>query len=258
MTSPLSVAGLRGEIAVHDTDEQLHRAVAAWLAAASADAVTEHGSFSIALPGGSTPRRLYELLASDEWRPRFRWEAWRVYFDDERASAPTDPASNYHLVRNALLDHVAIPAGSVHRMRGESPDLDAAAREYSSLLESTLLPDPTGVPRLDCTLLGLGTNGHTASLFPGTPALDVRDRWATRGLADYAPFDRITLTFPTLNASARVAFLVTGESKRAALQATAAGTVPAARVDPRQGTLHWFLDQAAAGGAPEAVRLSRD
>jgi 6-phosphogluconolactonase len=250
MISRLSVAGLRGEIAVHDTEQQLHQAVAAWLATASADAAAEHGSFSIALSGGSTPRGLYALLASDEWRPRFTWEKWRVYFADERACAPTDPASNYHMVRDALLDHVGLDARNVHRMLGESSDLDAAAADYAALLESTLPPDPAGTPRLDCTLLGLGTNGHTASLFPGTPALGVTDRWATRGLADYAPFDRITLTFPTLNASARVAFLVTGESKRAALEATAAGTAPAARVDPHHGTLHWFLDQAAAGDAP--------
>jgi 6-phosphogluconolactonase len=247
MTSGLSEAGLRGEIGVYATEEELFGAAAEWLATASANAVMEHGHFSIALPGGSTPRGLYQLLASDGWRPRFTWEAWRVYFDDERAIAPTDPASNYHMVRQALLDHVAIGAEHVHRMRGESEDLDAAAAEYSSLLESTLPRDATGAPRLDCTLLGLGTNGHTASLFPGTPALDVIDRWATRGRADYAPFDRITLTFPTLNASARIAFLVTGESKRAALRATAAATTPAARAVPRNGTLDWFLDRAAAG-----------
>jgi 6-phosphogluconolactonase len=257
MTSRPSAAGLRGEIAVYDTGDQLAVAVADWLATASANAVAEHGSFSIALAGGSTPRALYRLLTSDDWRPRFAWEAWRVYFDDERACAPTDPASNYHMVREALLDHVAIDAKHVHRMRAESPDLDAAAAEYSSLLEATLPPDTSGAPRLDCTLLGLGTNGHTASLFPDTPALDVTDRWATRGRADYAPFDRITLTFPTLNVSARVAFLVTGEEKRAALQATAAGTVPAALVDPHNGTLRWFLDRAAAGDAPEAVRVNR-
>ena len=97
-------------------------------------------------------------------------------------------------------------------------------------------------------LLGLGENGHTASLFPGTPALEVTDRWATRGLADYEPFDRITLTFPTINAAAAVAFMVTGAAKHEALAATARGDVPASRVRPTDGTLAWFLDAAAAAG----------
>jgi 6-phosphogluconolactonase len=135
-------------------------------------------------------------------------------------------------------------------MEAERPDLDAAATEYSALLAATLPPGPGGAPRLDCILLGLGTDGHTASLFPGTPALDVVDAWATRGRADYPPYDRITVTFPLINGGAAVAFLVSGESKRPALAGVAAGSVPAARVRPTHGELHWFLDHAAAGDPP--------
>jgi 6-phosphogluconolactonase len=170
-----------------------------------------------------------------------------VYFGDERACPPDDPASNYRLARETLLDHVPIPPDRVHRMEGERPDLDVAAAGYSALLGASLPPGPRGVPRLDCILLGLGTNGHTASLFPGTPALEVEDAWATRGLADYEPFDRITVTFPLIDAGAAVAFLVAGESKRDALAGVVAGTVPASRVRPVDGRLLWFLDRAAAG-----------
>ena len=132
-------------------------------------------------------------------------------------------------------------------MSGERPDLDAAAIEYSALLAGSLPSGPGGAPRLDVILLGLGENGHTASLFPGTPALGVTDRWATRGLADYEPFDRITLTYPAINAAAAVAFMVTGAGKDEALLATARGDVPASRVRPTDGTLTWFLDAVAAG-----------
>jgi len=146
-----------------------------------------------------------------------------------------------------LLSHVPIDPGHVHRMPGERPDLDAAAIEYSALMAGSLPSGPGGAPRLDVILLGLGENGHTASLFPGTPALEVTDRWATRGLADYEPFDRITLTYPAINATAAVAFMVTGAAKHEALLATARGEVPASRVRPTDGTLTWFLDAAAAG-----------
>ena len=132
-------------------------------------------------------------------------------------------------------------------MEAERADLDAAAAEYSALLASSLPAGAGGAPRLDCVLLGLGENGHTASLFPGTKALEVRDAWATRGLADYAPYDRMTLTFPTLNAAAGILFMATGENKREALRATAHGDVPASRVQPIDGSLLWLLDSAAAG-----------
>ena len=171
-----------------------------------------------------------------------------MYFADERACPPDDPASNYHLALTTLLSSVPIDPGRVHRMPAERADLDAAAAEYSDLLATSLPAGSHGAPRLDVILLGLGENGHTASLFPGTTALGVTDRWATRGLADYEPCDRITLTFPAINAAAAVGFMVTGAAKHAALTATGRGEVPASRVRPTDGTLAWFLDAAAAAG----------
>jgi 6-phosphogluconolactonase len=238
--------GLLGERIVSETPLDVAAVVATWIAANARTAFGDHGSFSIALSGGSTPRLLNQTLAGPQWHGRMNWEWWNVYFADERACPPDDPASNYHFAETTLLSHVPIESARVHRMQGERPDLDAAAADYSDLLASTLPRGPGGAPRLDVILLGLGENGHTASLFPGTPALHVADRWATRGLADYEPFGRITLTYPAINAAAAVGFMVTGTAKRAALAATARGEVPASGVHPDSGTLVWFVDSAAA------------
>jgi 6-phosphogluconolactonase len=235
-----------GERVVRDDAQAVADEVASWVTGAAQRAVDEHGSFSIALAGGSTPRLLYDVLAGPAWRDRVAWPSWHVYFGDERACPPDDPSSNYHLAETTLLRRVPIDPTRVHRMPAEQADLDAAAITYSALMASSLPAGASGAPRLDVVLLGLGENGHTASLFPGTPALEVTDRWATRGLADYEPYDRMTLTYPTINAAAAVAFMVTGSAKVAALAATARGEVPASRVSPTDGVLFWFLDAAAA------------
>jgi 6-phosphogluconolactonase len=239
---------LTGERVVSETATEVADAVASWVATQALRACGDHGGFSIALSGGSTPRLLNEMLSGPDWRERIDWSCWNVYFADERACAPDDPASNYHFAETSFLSRVPIDPGRVHRMRAERADLDAAAAEYSDLLASSLPSGSGGAPRLDVILLGLGENGHTASLFPGTPALEITDRWATRGLADYAPFDRITLTYPAINAAAAIGFMVTGAAKHAALAATARGEVPASRVRPTDGTLVWFIDAAAAAG----------
>ena len=233
-----------GDCDLSDDQESAARAAASLITALSLASTTRGRSFHIALAGGSTPKRAYELLAANPRRREVEWSRWQVWFGDERACPPDDPSSNDNMARTALLDHVRVEA--VHRMAGERADLDAAAAEYSSLLAATVPPGPHGAPCLDLVLLGLGENGHTASLFPGTAALDVTDAWATRGLADYAPFDRITLTFPAINAARHVVFMVTGGSKGEALRGVIAGTVPAARVKPVDGELHWILDREAA------------
>jgi 6-phosphogluconolactonase len=240
-------ARLPGRVTVLDGPLGVAVAAAEWLLGIAGERILGDGEFRVALAGGGTPRDLYQALAAPPWRERTRWDRWRVFFGDERACPPDDPRSNYRLVRDTLLDQVPIRAELVHRIEAERDDLDSAAAEYSTLLARTCPPSgPSPAPRLDCVLLGLGENGHTASLFPGDPALEVRDRWAVQSRADYAPYDRITLTFPVLNAAAHVAFLVTGGTKGEALRGVVRGTVPAAGVWPPDGELRWFLDTAAA------------
>jgi 6-phosphogluconolactonase len=223
-------------------------AAADWIVEIGGAAIAKDGRFRIALAGGSTPRTLYQVLAVPPHRERMDWRRWEVYFGDERACPPDNPASNCGMAREALLDLVPVRPELIHRMEAERADLDAAAAEYSSILASTCPPAaPGSAPRLDCILLGLGENGHTASLFPGDPALQVRNRWAVRSRADYAPFDRITVTYPVLNAAVHVAFLVTGPAKGEALRGVAEGRVPAAGVRPPDGELRWFMDTVAAG-----------
>lgn len=238
--------GLPGVVHVLRGEHDLAEAAASWVARESEEARVEHGYFAIALSGGGTPKALHERLTGLPFVEAVAWADWMVFWGDERAVPPEDEQSNYHMARETLLRHVSIPPERVHRMEAERADRDAAAREYASLLADTLSRGPGGAPRLHCTLLGLGENGHVASLFPGTPALDEERRWVVPGRADYAPYDRLTFTFPTINASERVVFLVSGGKKGDALRGVLDGTVPAARVQPRDGTLLWFLDEAAA------------
>ena len=241
------LARLPGTVSVSEDAVGLASAAADWLLGLASDAIARDGRFLVALAGGSTPRALYQALAASPWRERTQWDRWEVFFGDERAVPPEDEASNYQMARQSLLDHVPVAAERVHRMEAERAELDAAAEAYSSLLAETCpRVGPDAVPRLDCILLGIGENGHTASLFQGDPSLQVRDRWAVRSRADYAPYDRITVTFPVLNTASHVAFLVSGGSKGDALRGVVQGTVPAAGVQPPDGELRWFLDADAA------------
>jgi len=238
--------GLPGIVHVLPTPEALAESAASWLARESEESRAEHGYFAIALTGGSTPKGLYRRLTEPPYREAVAWATWMVFFGDERAVPPDDPQSNYRMAHEALLSHVPIPPERVNRMEAERPDLEEAAREYAALLADTLTRAPGGAPRLHCVLLGLGENGHVASLFPGTPALEAQRRWAVPGRADYAPFERLTVTFPVINAAQSVVLLVSGAAKGPALRGVVEGTVPAARVHPADGVLIWFLDQAAA------------
>lgn len=233
----MSGTELPGDVRLVTDPIALAAAAAEWVAAQCGGG----DDFRVAASGGSTPHFLYEALASSTFRDKINWQRWHVFFGDERAVAPDDAQSNYRLLVDTLLSRVSVPEHQVHRMEAERPDLDAAATEYSQLLEGEC-----GVPpSLDLVLLGLGADGHTASLFPGTMALEVGDAWATRGRAADPPVDRITMTLPAINAAACVAFLVTGSSKGDALRGVIEGSVPAARVRPSSGELIWFLDAAA-------------
>jgi len=202
----------------------------------------------IALAGGSTPRGLYELLADPPPQGSTDWSHWHIWFGDERAVPPADRASNYRLARETLLSRVAIPRAQVHRMAADEPDLEVAARLYDDELLRAVPKRVDAMPRLDVVLLGLGEDGHTASLFPGDAALEVRDRACVPARAPRPPHRRLTLTLPVLNAARQVIFLVTGAAKGEALRGVRAGTVPAARVRAPSGQVLWLLDEAAAEG----------
>jgi 6-phosphogluconolactonase len=202
--------------------------------------------FTVALSGGSTPRRLYQILATTSGR--VPWERVHVFWGDERCVPPDHPESNYRMAREALLDHVPLPAKNVHRVRGEwAPE--AAAQAYAVELE-----DFFGAPwpRFDLILLGLGSDGHTASLFPGSDTLHERERPIAVATATYQdrPAQRVTFTLPLINAARHVLFLVSGADKADIVQRvleTAGEHYPAGRVQPGAGRLTWLLDQAAAG-----------
>ena len=225
--------------------DALARHAAGWLLS---EALAKSGTFSIALSGGSTPQRLYQQLGQPPIRDRFPWQRTQVFWGDERFVPHGDASSNYRMAREALLSQVPIQAGNVHPMptEGVTPD-EAAVRYERTLMDfyggSVLDPNR---PIFDVTMLGLGTDGHIASLFPGTAVLDERSRWVSAVIGAKAE-PRITLTYPALESSRTIAILVAGHEKRAILDRLRNGddSLPAARLRPA-GHLHVMADAAAA------------
>jgi 6-phosphogluconolactonase len=227
--------------------EELSRAAAALIAGAAVEAVRERGVFTLGLSGGSTPVRTYQLLA-EAGRPAhsggagangllFPWAATQVYFCDERCVPPDDPESNFRLVQEALLARAPVPPENVHRIRGEDPDPGRAADAYARLLPA----------RLDLLVLGVGEDGHTASLFPGSPVLGERERRVAAVTGPKPPPRRITLTPPALAAAGRLLVLAAGEGKAGAVARALEGPSDPASCPAqfaRRGL--WLLDRAAA------------
>lgn len=221
-------------------------ALAQQLEIAAREAIRARGRFSLALSGGSTPRALYQLLAMPQWVQRLEWEKCDVFFGDERAVAPDDALSNFKMASEALLNYV--PA-RVHRMETERIDLGSAAHDYENLLDATC-------DRLDVVLLGLGDDGHTASLFPHSPQLNETEKWVTATpIASMEPrVRRLTLTFPAINAARFAWFLVSGAGKAARVAEVLNGPrdvqrLPSQGVVLQDGELAWFLDEEAARDA---------
>jgi 6-phosphogluconolactonase len=204
---------------------------------------------TVAVSGGSSPKLLFELLANPGFQGRIRWSNLQLFQVDERCVPPDDPQSNYRMIRQSLLEAVPLPEGNFHRMAAERPDREEAANEYSVELARVLAP-PTGeFPRFDLIFLGMGPDGHTASLFPGSAGLEERERWVIPNFAPSLKSNRITLTFPVLNAAAHVIFLVAGEDKAETLRQVLEGPpgkFPSQLVSPSNGRLSWFLDHSAA------------
>ncbi len=245
------------ELVILDNPDDLSREAAKRLVEYNKECVAQKERFTLALSGGNTPRNLYNLLAQSPARENIDWLNTYLFFGDERCVPPEHEDSNYWMVRESLLDKVSIPFANVFRMEGENPDPEKAASLYATQLqeffelESGDGPSPENFPSFDLVLLGMGPDGHTASLFPGTAALQERGRPVT---ANFVPkFDayRITLTAPTINRAAQVWFLVTGEDKAENLQRALEGeyqpqTLPSQLIKPHSGKLVWFMDKAAA------------
>jgi len=212
-------------------------------------AVAERGRFMWALSGGATPRATYARLAESPERARMPWEQTWVFFGDERCVPPDHPESNYRMASETLLAKVPVPAGQVFRMRGEAVDAEAAAAEYTRTLAEAFGTRRGELPRFDVILLGFGVDGHTASLFPGSPALKeiFRPVAAVHAAAAALP-QRLTLTYPVLNAAACVVFLGSGAEKAKVVKTMLGehARLPAAMVQPTDGTLLWILDRDAA------------
>ncbi len=223
----------------------LARRVADWLLGL---AQAKDGRFAISLSGGSTPRRLYRILAEPPYREAFPWSRTHLFWGDERFVPHDDSRSNYRMVRDALLSRVPIPPSNIHPVPTDPVSPQAAASAYEHILKSFYDADrlSPNLPLFDVTLLGLGQDGHTASLFPGTEALTERERWAVAVVGAKSEA-RITLTYPALESSRHVAFLVEGKEKQSILALLDRDRdLPAARLHPG-GRIYWFLDRAAAG-----------
>ena len=238
---------------IAETQQALAEAGAAEFARRSREAVEGHGRFLVALAGGETPRGVYVRLADRQgpYRAQIPWERTFVLFGDERQVAPDHEDSNFRMVSEALLRHVPVPEEQVHRMRGENPDALRAAEEYEEILRDVFRLGDGERPRFDLVLLGMGADGHTASIFPGAPAARESARLATAVKLDPGP-DRITLTLPVFNNAAVVLFLVSGAGKAEAARQVLGGAsdLPAAQVRPDRGDLLWLLDRDAAAGLP--------
>jgi 6-phosphogluconolactonase len=224
--------------------EALARRAADWLVTAAAES---EEPFRVALSGGSTPRRLYELLADSPYREAFPWARTHWFWGDERFVPRDSPESNYRMVREAMLAHAPVPVGNIHPIPTEGLTPQEAALSYERELKTfygaaTLMPDR---PLFDVTFLGLGPEGHIASLFPGTAILRERSRWVG-AVIGVKPEPRITLTYPALESSRSTAFLVAGAAKRPVVERLLEGDpdLPASQLHPR-GTLHIFVDRAA-------------
>ena len=209
-------------------------------------AIKQNGLCNMALSGGNTPGGIFSLLASNPYRDRLDWSRLHLFWGDERMVPPEHQDSNFRLVQETLLDHIKIPDENVHRMRGEVTPEEAAA-EYAELLHNHFEVSP---PCFDLMLLGLGADGHTASLFPGTDAVEECERHVVAVFVPKLDAWRVTLTLPVLNAARKTLFLVSGKSKSEMVQRImsnkqSAKEIPATMVNPQNGELHWMLDSDA-------------
>jgi 6-phosphogluconolactonase len=245
------------EIRILTTPQELFSAAADELIHAATDAVAARGRFALALSGGSTPKALFNLLANNA-RTTLPWEKMFFFWGDERHVPPTDPDSNYRMADEAMLSKIPVKPENIFRIQAENHDAAAAADAYEKTLQKFFKLEPAQFPRFDLILLGMGPDGHTASLFPASAGLQEHSRLVIANWVEKFKTHRLTFTYPVLNAAARVAFLVSGTDKAPALhevlESDAPGDqYPAKLVHPTDGKLIWLLDRAAASQLTSAV-----
>jgi 6-phosphogluconolactonase len=245
------------EIRTLTTPQELFEAAAEEVVRAATDAVAQRGRFTIALSGGSTPKSLFNLLATNA-RTVLPWDRMFFFWGDERHVPPTDPESNYRMAEETMLSKIPVAAGNVFRIAAENPDAAAAAESYEKTLQKFFALEPGQFPRFDLILLGMGPDGHTASLFPSSAGLQEKSRLVIANWVDKFKTHRLTFTLSVLNAAACVAFLVSGTDKAPALHAVLESDAPGEQypsklVRPTDGKLIWLIDRAAASQLTSAV-----
>jgi 6-phosphogluconolactonase len=244
--------GVGGSIFRAPTVSVLAAMAAARVVVTALEAIRDRGVFTIALPGGTTPRKVFALLADDHrLRSQIDWEKVIFFWGDERHVPPDHLHSNFRMARASLLDRVPIDPTHVWRIKGEYPNAADAASEYERDLRNVFGLSQDDVPRLDLVMLGMGPDGHTASLFPGTPALHEQRRLVVSNRSEKLKTDRITMTARLFNNARHVLFVVHGADKAAAVKAVLEGPFlpdqfPAQLVQPREGSLVWLLNSTAA------------
>jgi 6-phosphogluconolactonase len=240
---------------IFDTPTDLFQGAAEEFSKRAVAAIKDHGRFCVALSGGSTPKSLFALLASGKF-PAFPWDRTFLFWGDERY-VPSDAAeSNYRMTRETLLSKVPIPAENVFRIKTEISPADQAATDYEQTLKNFFNLKSGQFPRFDLTLNGVGTEGHTASLFPDSPALEEKTRLVVAPWIEKFQMFRISLTLPVFNTAACVLFLAAGKEKAPILQEVFESPgrgLPAQRIHPANGELLWFIDRAAAAGLKSAA-----
>ncbi len=238
------------EIRILTTPQELFEVAAEEVVRAATEAVAQRGRFTIALSGGSTPKNLFNLLATNA-RTVFPWDRTYFFWSDERHVPPTDPESNYRMAEEIMLSKIPVNAGNVFRIAAENPDAAAVAEAYEQTLCKFFQLQPGQVPVFDLILLGMGPDGHTASLFPNTAGLQEKTRLVIANWVDKLKANRLTMTLPVLNSARTVAFLASGTDKAQVLRTVLEEDAPpeqypAKLVRPSNGRLLWFVDRAAA------------
>ncbi len=241
---------MAADIRVFDREEELFKNAAEKVVSIGLESIRDFGRYTLALSGGNTPKSVYAILASPGFKERLPWDKVHIFWGDERPVVKTHPDSNFRMAKESFLDAVGVPAKNIHRVASEEDSM-LAAQQYEDELRDFFEIAEGEVPKFDLILLGMGDDGHTASLFPDSEALHIDDRLVVENYVKKLNTHRITFTFPVINKAHNVLFLVSGSGKKQTIQRVLSRTasqpnLPAQMVQPESGSLYWFLDKEAA------------